>query len=97
MRKNVGNSGRPLVLVQHYGWDDFSKIWWTLPDKDSLAAVIRPYNIIGSFHGHSHAVEHRTWNGIPIWSAGSTVKGDQPGDILVVRVKNGKLKVWGMR
>ncbi len=92
--KNVGSSGRPVVLVQHYGWDDFSKLWWTVTDRDSLAAVIKPYNIIGIFHGHSHAVENRQWNGIQIWSAGSTVKGDQPGDILVVRCRRGKLTIW---
>ncbi len=92
--KNVGTSGRPVVLVQHYGWDDFSKLWWTAPDRDSLASVIKPYNIIGIFHGHSHAVEHRTFNGIPVWSAGSTVKGDEPGNILVVRYRRGKLTVW---
>jgi cytolysin (calcineurin-like family phosphatase) len=94
--KNVGSSGRPVVLVQHYGWDDFSRLWWTLPEKDSLAAIIKPYRVIGIFHGHSHAVEQRTWNGVPIWSAGSTVKGDQPGDILVVRYRKGKLKVWAL-
>ena len=94
LARNVGASGRPVVLVQHYGWDDFSKLWWTRPDIDSLAAVIRPYHVIGIFHGHSHAVEHRTWNGIPIWSAGSTVKDDGPGNILVVRYRGGKLSVW---
>lgn len=90
----VGTSGRPVVLIQHYGWDDFSKLWWTKPDRDSLASVIGPYNVIGIFHGHSHAVEHRTWNGIPVWSAGSTVKEGQPGDILIVRYRKGKLTVW---
>ena len=94
LQKNVGASGRPVVLVQHYGWDDFSKLWWTVVDRDSLAAVIKPYNIIGIFHGHSHQVENRQWNGIQIWSAGSTVKGDEPGDILVVRCRKGKLTIW---
>lgn len=92
--KNVGSSGRPVVLIQHYGWDDFSKLWWTLPEKDSLAEIIRPYHVIGIFHGHSHAVEQRTWHGIPVWSAGSSVKGDIPGDFLVVRFKNDRLQVW---
>ena len=94
LQKNVGASGRPVVLVQHYGWDDFSKLWWTVVDRDSLAAVIKPYNIIGIFHGHSHQVENRQWNGIQIWSAGSTVKGDEPGDILVLRCRKGKLTIW---
>jgi cytolysin (calcineurin-like family phosphatase) len=95
--RNVGASGRPVVLVQHYGWDDFSKLWWTQPDRDSLSAVIKPYQVIGIFHGHSHAVENRIWNGIPVWSSGSTAKGDQPGDILVVRFRKGKLSVWPFR
>jgi cytolysin (calcineurin-like family phosphatase) len=93
---NVGSSGRPVVIIQHYGWDGFSKLWWTEPDRDSLAATIKPYQVIGIFHGHSHAVEHRTWNGIPIWSAGSTVKGEEPGNILVVKFRKGKLHVWPM-
>lgn len=96
LAKNIGTSGRPVVLVQHYGWDDFSKLWWTLPEKDSLAAVVKPYNVIGIFHGHSHAVEHWVWNGIPIWSAGSTVKGEEPGNILVVKYRRGKIRVWNM-
>ncbi len=94
LARNVGTSGRPVVLVQHYGWDDFSKLWWTLPEKDSLAAAVKPYNVIGIFHGHSHALEHWVWNGIPIWSAGSTVKGEEPGNILVVKYRRGKLRVW---
>ena len=94
LKKNVGTSGKPVVLIQHYGWDDFSKLWWTLPEKDSLAAVIRDYHVIGIFHGHSHAVETREFHGIPVWSAGSTVKGDQPGDILIVKYRRGKLNVW---
>jgi len=94
LARHVGTSGRPVVLIQHYGWDDFSKLWWTLPEKDSLASVIKGYNVIGIFHGHSHAVEHRVWNGINIWSAGSTVKGEEPGNILAVRFRNGKLNVY---
>ncbi len=94
LARNVGTSGRPVVLVQHYGWDGFSKLWWTLPEKDSLAAAVRPYNVVGIFHGHSHAVEHWDWNGIPVWSAGSTVKGEEPGNILVVKYRRGKIRVW---
>jgi len=94
LKYSVGTGGQPVVLIQHYGWDDFSKLWWTIPDRDSLFAAISDYNVIGIFHGHSHAVEHRVQNGINIWSAGSTVKEGQKGDILVVRYRKGKLKVW---
>ena len=96
LQRNVGATGKPVVLIQHYGWDGFSLLWWTVPDRDSLAAVIKGYNVIGIFHGHSHAVEHRSFQGIPVWSAGSTVKGDGPGDILVVRYRRGRLTVWPM-
>ena len=94
LRLSVGSSGRPVVLIQHYGWDDFSLLWWTSPDRDSLAEVLRPYRVAAIFHGHSHAVEHRTWKDIPVWSAGSTVKGEEPGNILYISYRNGRIRVW---
>ncbi len=93
----VGSSGRPVVLVQHYGWDGFSQLWWTQPDRDSLWEVIQPYNVIGIFQGHCHAVEQFDFHGIPVWSAGSTQHGDQPGDILAVRYHEGRLSVVNKR
>jgi len=97
LKKNVGSSRRPVVLIQHYGWDGFSQLWWTGPDRDSLYEILKDYRVIGIFHGHSHAVERFDFHGIPVWSAGSTQHGDESGDILVVRFNGDSLEVVNKR
>nr|WP_316653826.1 metallophosphoesterase [uncultured Gellertiella sp.] len=70
---NYAANGKPVVLFQHYGWDDFSierwdktrhvfddvgtgkPHWWSDQDRAQLIAAIRPYNVVGLFHGHQHA------------------------------------------
>ncbi len=84
----------PVVLSQHYGWDGFSFLWWTETERRAFYEVIKNYNILGIFHGHSHGVEKRIWNGIPIWVCGSPQKMGKPGDFLVARIKHNKHKVY---
>lgn len=68
----AAGDGRPVVLFQHYGWDDFSverwdggartfddqgsgaPHWWSDADRQALLDAIRPYNVVGIFHGHQH-------------------------------------------
>ena len=58
LEQNVGDSGRPVILFQHYGWDGFSTQdrWWNAVDRANLQAVLDGYNVIGIFTGHAHAV-----------------------------------------
>jgi len=56
----VGNSGRPVIFFQHYGWDWFSlglqdgTEWWSASDRAAFLNMIKPYNVAGIFSGHQH-------------------------------------------
>lgn len=60
----VGDSGRPVVLIHHYGLDDFSggrdthkQEWWTAAQQAAYWDVIAPYNVVALFTGHDHLKE----------------------------------------
>jgi cytolysin (calcineurin-like family phosphatase) len=52
----VGTSCRPVVLVMHFGFDDFSSQarWWNDSQRQALFEVLRPYNVVAILHGHVH-------------------------------------------
>ncbi len=66
----VGNTGRPVVLVHHYGFDDFStgrnlgcdvfdptqphNIWWTDAQRVRYWNALAPYNVVAIITGHFH-------------------------------------------
>ncbi|WP_426751553.1 discoidin domain-containing protein [Myxococcus sp. Y35] len=57
---HVGTSGRPVVLIHHYGFDPFStgeengKYWWTEAQRVAYWDAIASYNVIAIFTGHNH-------------------------------------------
>ncbi len=59
---NVGNSGRPVIIFQHFGWDpkstelnaDGTARWWSDADRTLFLNIIKDYNVIGIFSGHRH-------------------------------------------
>jgi hypothetical protein len=53
----VGDSGRPVVLIHHYGFDAFStgsEQWWTDTELVEYWNAIAKYNVIAIFTGHQH-------------------------------------------
>jgi hypothetical protein len=50
----VGNSRRPVVLIQHYGFDYLSADWWTDEQRAALWDVIARYNVVAILTGHLH-------------------------------------------
>lgn len=46
----VGESGRPVIIMAHCGFDTD---WWVLEDWKAFYDVVKPYNLIAYFHGHS--------------------------------------------
>jgi len=53
---HVGDSGRPVVLMHHYGFERFSteQGWWTAAQRLAYWNVISSYNVVAIFTGHLH-------------------------------------------
>ncbi|MFM7160099.1 MAG: metallophosphoesterase, partial [Planctomycetaceae bacterium] len=47
---HVGDSGRPVIIMAHCGFDTD---WWVADDWNAFHAAIAPYNVVAYFHGHS--------------------------------------------
>ncbi len=66
LEAEVGDSGRPVVIMAHFGMDSFGNEprWWTPLQKAAFRAAVRPYNVIAYIHGHTHATHRYTWEGL---------------------------------
>lgn len=58
LAKNVGTSGRPVVLMAHCGFDTD---WWIAEDWAAAYAAAKPYNVILYVYGH-------TGTGVGAWA-----------------------------
>jgi len=72
----VGQSGRPIALVQHYDFDSWGKSWWNSEARAEFAEYIDDYNATLIITGHNHrgGIGH-TWNGIRWLSGDNTGSG----------------------
>ncbi|MFM7845911.1 MAG: sulfatase-like hydrolase/transferase, partial [Planctomycetota bacterium] len=50
LEKQVGESGRPVIIMAHCGFDTD---WWVVDDWTAFYQAIKPYNVIAYFHGHT--------------------------------------------
>ena len=69
LENRVGDSGRPVILLHHYGLDDFSRgvskeghfsekaQWWSKEDQQKYWELLADYQVIGIFTGHTHRCE----------------------------------------
>ncbi len=69
---NVGTTGAPVILFQHYTLGDVhsdndsngnnqeTRVEWTTSDYHKFWSIIQPYNVIGFFSGHTHALQLET-------------------------------------
>ncbi|MEO6136300.1 MAG: metallophosphoesterase [Ginsengibacter sp.] len=87
------NSRTKVIMYFHYGWDDFSKLWWTEKEQDNFYKVIKNYNIACIFSGHDHATGCRNWKGINVYSAGSPQHDQQTGSFLMVQATKDSMYV----
>lgn len=85
----VGQSGRPVMLMQHYGFDSFSRGWWTDAERQAYADALAGYNVAGIFHGHLHDAFKYKWNGYDVFDGSAA----HEGSFLVVRLKDGRMDV----
>lgn len=68
LAKNVGGSGRPVILLHHFGFDKAHSLgWWAESWRTKYYEIIRDYNVIGIIHGHAHDPYIYKWNDIDIF------------------------------
>jgi cytolysin (calcineurin-like family phosphatase) len=103
LAKNVGDSGKIVVVFCHYAYSGGMADWWTEPAKERFRGVVNGYRTL-LVHGHSHGAYVYEWKGLRAISDGSTARPDsQSGDFLVVRITDDALQVaqrkpdgWGL-
>jgi cytolysin (calcineurin-like family phosphatase) len=93
LKENVGDSGRPVILAQHYGWDGWGKSWWDDEARDLLEELIAGYNVVLLIAGHNHAAFIGEWRGYTYLSAGAGQRGYRPGDFFYVQIDGDELTI----
>ena len=89
LEKNVGHSGRPVVLLAHCGFDTD---WWLAEDWKNAHDAAKDYNVILYIYGHSGT-------GVREWApAGETKKwtcindGQTTAGFFVVQIKGDRVR-----
>ncbi len=103
LSQRVGDSGRPVILLWHYGLTGWGlEQWWTREDLANLKEVLQPYNVVLILHGHEHAYRRYTWAGYDVCMAPSPQYDRDPDDpssvsrpkgFLVIRLQADQLQV----
>lgn len=93
LAKRAGDS-RPVILCQHYGFDPFGKEprWWTDQERAEFLQALQGYNVVGLFHGHSHAAAHYQVDKLDVYRVNNVApeigegNNDGPGSFTLVRI-----------
>jgi hypothetical protein len=71
LASQVGTGGRPVILAQHYGFDDFAfhpwgekASWWTEEHALRLWETLEGYNVMAILSGHDGSEAAVEWHGI---------------------------------
>ena len=89
LAKNVGKSGRPVIIMMHFGFDEGFSMgwgWWAAEERDAFYEAIKDYNVIGILYGHTHAADHYQWKGIDIYNCASGQRDPGVGECMVFHV-----------
>jgi cytolysin (calcineurin-like family phosphatase) len=95
LRVAVGDSRRPVVIMQHYGFDDFSlePRWWTDAQRAEFHEVIKNYNVVAIFSGHQHWADRVEWNGINDYVLPRAKGGNNTDGVYAVRMTDRRMIV----
>jgi hypothetical protein len=94
LAKHVAKSGKPVIVITHYGVLGGMADWWTPQAKERFHQAIAPYNIIGIFNGHSHGADFISWKNILTVHCGTTARPEYGhGDFMVIRVTETEMKI----
>jgi len=74
LEESVGDSGRPVIVMAHYGFDEELStwpIWWTEEQRQAFREAVEPYDVIAYIHGHEHRSWDYWWEGLYVVNLGS--------------------------
>ena len=94
LKENKEDKNLPVFLFFHYGWDDFSRLWWTPAEQDRFFNALKDSRVSGIFHGHNHQIDAYSWRGYNVFIAGSPQRGEKTGDALFVSVRRDGIRVF---
>ncbi|WP_158527329.1 ricin-type beta-trefoil lectin domain protein [Pelagibaculum spongiae] len=61
LRDNVGPSGRPVILISHYGFDSRSLGPWSHQQRVKMWEALDGYNVVAIISGHDHSSPGYEW------------------------------------
>jgi len=93
LEKNVGKSGRPVVIEMHYGLEGGGIGWWTKDEQDAFWNVVKNYNVIAILFGHTHGGGNYKWNGIDMVNVGASLNESTARQFVVFHVTDKELVV----
>jgi cytolysin (calcineurin-like family phosphatase) len=102
LKEQVGDSGRPVIVMWHYGLRGWGlEMWWLPEDLENLKNTLKPYNVVLILHGHEHRYERYQWERFDVIMAPSPQYDRDPKDpasvsrpkgFVVVRVAGDQLQ-----
>lgn len=98
LAQNVRGTGRPVVLVSHYGFTRWeARSWWARTGQAALYRAIRDYRVIAILHGHHHGTAVYRWRTIPVVNLGSPFyrrfNRDRRGHFTALRITDTRVLV----
>lgn len=92
LQENVGDTGRPVVILMHLGLDSgWGATWWSTTEQSNFYNAIKNYNVIAILQGHSHAAQSFSWNGFSVYSLPSSQRDPNPGECFVFHITQNRL------
>ncbi len=90
LAENVGDTGRPVILASHCGFDTD---WWHKDDWKAVYDALEPYNVVLYLYGHSGT-------GLRNWAPAEQARplacvntGQTENGFFVIRITGGEVRV----
>lgn len=92
--KRFASDGKPVVVVQHYGFDDWAKEWWPSEVRERLFDILEPYNVKAMFVGHTHETSVQEHRGVKIYQVNNAWPDDSgKASFCVARLRNNQMSM----
>ncbi len=87
LTENVGDTGKPVVILMHFGMDPgWGLTWWSTTEQTNFYNAIKNYNVIAIIGGHSHSAAVLTWNGLDAYTQPAGQRDPNPGECFIYHI-----------